>query len=44
LEEPVRKYWAHHSPSQLTIAAQLLGKPALGEPYTTVIMVRMYLR
>jgi hypothetical protein len=33
LEEPVRKYWAHHSPSQPTIAAQLLGKTASGEPY-----------
>jgi hypothetical protein len=26
------KYWAHHSPSLPTIAAQLLGEPAAGEP------------
>jgi hypothetical protein len=37
-EEPVRKYWAHHSPSRPTIAAQLLGEPATGEPYTILIM------
>jgi hypothetical protein len=38
LEEPVRKYCPHHSPSQPTIAAQLLGKPASGDPYTILIM------
>jgi hypothetical protein len=36
--EPVRKYWAHHPLSQPTIAAQLLGEPAAGEPYTILIM------
>jgi hypothetical protein len=40
LEEPVRKYWAHHSPSLPTIAAQLLGEPAAGEPYTILIIGR----
>jgi hypothetical protein len=38
--EPVRKYWAHHPPSQPTIAAQLLGQPATGEPYTILIMAK----
>jgi hypothetical protein len=28
----------HHLPSQPTIAAQLLGEPAAGEPYTILIM------
>jgi hypothetical protein len=34
LEEPVRKYWAHHSPSLTTLSAHLLGEPAASEPYT----------
>jgi hypothetical protein len=29
---------AHHPSSQPTIAAQLLGEPAAGEPYTILIM------
>jgi hypothetical protein len=39
LEEPVCKYWAHHSSSLPTTAAQLLGEPAAGEPYNILIMV-----
>jgi hypothetical protein len=30
----------HQSPSQPTISAQLLGKPASGEPYTILIMAK----
>jgi hypothetical protein len=30
--------WANHPPSQPMIAAQLLGQPAMIEPYTILIM------
>jgi hypothetical protein len=35
---------AHHPPSQPTIAAQLLGEPAAGEPYTILIMVQFVIK
>jgi hypothetical protein len=38
----VRKFWAHHPPSQPMIAAQLLGEPATGEPYTILITGKGY--